>query len=159
MYDEKFMRRAIELAAQALDRPGVRPYGAVVVKDGRIVGEGLNEAAKNFDPTSHGEVEAIRDACRKLKTTDLLGCDLYTSCEPCSLCVATMLMAGIGRMYYGATLEQSNRIVPRGPLPPLAQVVRAQVGLPVESREMPAELKLNDEAIALLEAWVKKQAK
>ena len=87
MYDEKFMRRAIELSTQALDEPGARPYGAVVVKDGRIVGEGLNQSAKNFDPTSHGEVEAIRDACRNLKTTDLSGADLYTSCEPCSVCV------------------------------------------------------------------------
>ena len=67
MYDEKFMRRAIELSAQALDKPGARPYGAVVVKDGTIVGEGLNQSAKNFDPTSHGEVEAIRDACRNLE--------------------------------------------------------------------------------------------
>jgi len=107
MYDEKFMRRAIELSAQALDEPGARPYGAVVVRDGKIVGEGLNQSAKNFDPTSHGEVEAIRDACRNLKTTDLSGADLYTSCEPCSVCVATMLMAGIARMYYGATLDQS----------------------------------------------------
>jgi len=159
MYDEKFMRRAIELAAQALDTPGARPYGAVVVMDGRIVGEGLNEAAKKFDPTSHGEVEAIRDACRNLKTTDLSGAELYTSCEPCSVCVSTMLMTGISRMYYGATLEQSNRIVPRPKMPPRAEIVRAQVGLPVESREMPAEVKLGDEAIALLEQWVKKQAK
>ena len=115
MYDEKFMRRAIELSAQALDQPGARPYGAVVVKDGKIVGEGLNQAAKNFDPTSHGEVEAIRDACRNLKTTDLSGADLYTSCEPCSVCVSTMIMAGISRMYYGASLDQSAAVVPRPP--------------------------------------------
>jgi guanine deaminase len=157
MYDEKFMRRAIELSAQALDREGARPYGAVVVKDGRIVGKGLNQSARNFDPTSHGEVEAIRDACRNLKTTDLSGCDLYTSCEPCSVCVATMLMAGIARMYYGATLGQSGHIVPRPPLPPRPEVVRAQVGLPVEQREMPAEQKLGGEAVAVLEAWVKQR--
>ena len=159
MYDEKFMRRAIALSAQALDQPGARPYGAVVVMDGRIVGEGLNQSAKNFDPTSHGEVEAIRDACRNLKTTELSGADLYTSCEPCSVCVATMLMAGIARMYYGATLDQSGRIVPRPKMPPRPDLVRAQVGLPVESREMPAEAKLGDEAMAVLEAWVKAQAK
>ena len=159
MYDEKFMRRAIELSAQALDEPGARPYGAVVVKDGRIVGEGLNQSAKNFDPTSHGEVEAIRDACRNLKTTDLSGADLYTSCEPCSVCVATMLMAGIARMYYGATLDQSGRIVPRPKMPPPPALVRTQVGLPVEHRDMPAEVKLGDEAVAVLEAWVKSQAK
>jgi guanine deaminase len=104
-------------------------------------------------------VEAIRAACRKLETTDLTGCDLYTSCEPCSLCVATMLMAGIGRMYFGATLEQSGGIVPRGPLPPRPHLVRAQVGLPVEQRQMPAEQKLDGEAVAVLQAWVKCQAK
>ena len=159
MYDEKFMRRAIALSARALDEPGARPYGAVVVKDGKIVGEGLNQSAKNFDPTSHGEVEAIRDACRNLKTTDLSGADLYTSCEPCSVCVATMLMAGIARMYYGATLDQSGGIVPRPKMPPRPDLVRAQVGLPVDQREMPAEVKLGNEAMAVLEAWVKAQAK
>src|ERR1041385_1837933 len=118
MYDEKFMRRAIALSATALNQPGARPYGAIVVKDGRIVGEGLNESAKKFDPTSHGEVEAVRDACRNLKTTDLTGCELYTSCEPCSVCVSAMIMAGISRMYYGASLEQSAGIVPRPKMPP-----------------------------------------
>ena len=158
MYDEKFMRRAIELSAQAIDTPGARPYGAVVVKDGKIVGEGLNQSAKNFDPTSHGEVEAVRDACRNLKTTDLSGTDLYTSCEPCSVCVATMLMAGVSRMYYAASLDQSGAVMPRPRLPPPALQVRAQVGLPVENREMlPAEQKLDDEAVAVLKAWVKGQ--
>jgi guanine deaminase len=156
MYDEKFMRRAIELSAQALDTPGARPYGAVIVKDGKIAGEGLNQSAKNFDPTSHGEVEAVRDACRNLKTTDLTGCDLYTSCEPCSVCVATMLMAGVSRMYYGATLGQSAAVVPRPPLPPPTDLVRTQVGLPLAQRDMPAEQKLSGEAIAVLQAWVKK---
>jgi tRNA(Arg) A34 adenosine deaminase TadA len=157
MYDEKFMCHAIELSAQALDMPGARPYGAVVVKDGAIVGEGLNQSAKNFDPTSHGEVEAIRDACRKLKTTDLTGCDLYTSCEPCSVCVSTMLMAGVSRMYYGASLGQSNGVVPRPSLPPPTDLVRQQVGLPIDQRDMPAEQKLSGEAIAVLQAWVSKQ--
>src|SRR3954466_10483787 len=159
MYDEKFMRRAIELSAQALNESGARPYGAVVVHEGKIVGEGLNQSAKNFDPTSHGEVEAIRDACRNLKTTDLSGAALYTSCEPCSVCVATMLMAGIARMYYGATLDQSGRTVPRQKMPPRPDLVRAQVGLPGGQREMPAEVKLGEEAVAVLEAWVKKQRK
>ena len=155
MYDEKFMRRAIELSAQALETPGARPYGAVVVKDGKIVGEGLNQSAKNFDPTSHGEVEAVRDACRNLKTTDLTGAELYTSCEPCSVCVATMIMAGIGKMYYGASLDQSAAVVPRPSLPPPTTLVREQVGRPVAERSMlSAETKLTDEAIAVLKSWV-----
>jgi len=158
MYDEKFMRRAIELSATALCTPGARPYGAVVVKDGRIVGEGLNEAAKKFDPTSHGEVEAVRDACRNLKTTDLSGAELYTSCEPCSVCVSTMIMTGISRMYYGASLEQSAAVVPRPKMPPPTTLVREQVGRPIGERSiLPAETKLPGEAIAVLEAWVKKQ--
>ena len=157
MYDEKFMHRAIELSAQALDAPGARPYGAVVVMDGKIVGEGLNESAKKFDPTSHGEVEAIRDACRNLKTLDLTGCDLYTSAEPCSMCVSTMLIAGIRRMYYGASIAQSDRVFPR---PPRLQteLVRAQIALPVEKRAMPAEQKLGGDAAAVLEAWKSKKS-
>src|SRR3954453_11757171 len=155
MYDEKFMRRAIELSAQALNQPGVRPYGAVVVKAGKIGGGGLNESAKKFDPTSHGEVEAVRDACRNLKTTDLSGAELYTSCEACSVCVATMIMAGISRMYYGASLAQSAGIVPRPKMPPPALLVREQVGLAADKRSMlPAEVKLGDEAIAVLKQWV-----
>jgi tRNA(Arg) A34 adenosine deaminase TadA len=157
MYDEKFMRRAIELSRQAFGRDGARPYGAVVVKDGKIVGEGLNEAAKKFDPTSHGEVEAVRDACRNLKTTDLSGTELYTSCEPCSVCVAAMIMAGVSRMYYGASLEQSAAVVPRPPLPPPTALVREQVGRPAGERSMlPAETKLADEAVAVLKSWVEK---
>ena len=155
MYDEKFMRRAIDLSAQSIDRPGTRPYAAVVVKEGKIVGEGLNRSTGNFDPTSHGEVEAIRDACRNLKTLDLAGCDLYTSAEPCALCVSTMLISGIARMYYGASVTQSDRVFPR--LPRLqTELVRAQIALPVEKRAMPAEQKLDGDAVAVLETWKKK---
>ena len=155
MYDEKFMQRAIALSSQSIDQPGTRPYAAVVVKDGKIVGEGLNRTTGNFDPTSHGEVEAIRDACRNLKTLELTDCDLYTSAEPCSMCVSTMLVAGIGRMYYGASIAQSDGVFPR--LPRLRpELVRAQIALPVEKRTMPAEQKLDSEAVAVLEAWKKK---
>ena len=129
----------------------------MVVKDGKIVGEGLNESAKKFDPTSHGEVEAVRDACRNLKTTDLSGCELYTSCEPCSVCVSTMIMAGISRMYYGASLDA----IRRGRAAPdhaAAGAAGARAGRPAgDKRSMPAEQKLGDEAIAVLKAWVKKQ--
>jgi len=155
MYDEEFMRRAIELSAQSIGKPGTRPYAAVVVKDGEIVGEGLNRSTGNFDPTSHGEVEAIRAACRNLKTLELTGCDLYTSAEPCSMCVSTMLIAGIARMYYGASIAQSDSVFPR--LPRLRpELVRAQIALPVEKRAMPAEQKLDGDAVAVLKAWKKK---
>ena len=152
MYDETFMRRAIALSEQALAEPGAGPFAAVIVRDGAIVGEGINRSRANFDPTSHGEVEAIRDACGRLKTVDLSGCDLYTTCEPCTMCVATMLVAGIGRMYYGASAQQSGRIVAR--FRAIAtDDLRREAGLPIGERRMPSEQKLAAEAMAVLEKW------
>ena len=161
MYEERFMQRAVALSRQALDEPGSEPFGAVVVKDGTIVGEGLNRVIANFDPTSHGEVEAIRDACRRLGTTDLTGGAVYTSCEPCPMCVATMIATGIGALYYGASVGQSGRILAalgaRRRRPFTIEGMRAQVGLPVEQRQMPAAQKLDDAAVAVLEAWAAKR--
>lgn len=107
MTDADFMARAIALSSEAMTTPGTEPFGAVVVKDGRIVGEGFNHSAVRFDPTSHGEIEAIRDACRNLRCTDLTGCDLYTSCEPCALCVAAMTIVNIRKLFYAASLADS----------------------------------------------------
>jgi tRNA(Arg) A34 adenosine deaminase TadA len=158
MYEERFMQRALALSRRALDEPGSEPYAAVVVLDGAIVGEGLNHVVANFDPTSHGEVEAIRDACRRLARIELTGAALYTSCEPCPMCVAAMLASGIATLYYGASIAQSSRILaPLGerrkrPIGPLA--MRAQVGLAIEQRAMPAVQKLDGDAVAVLEAWV-----
>lgn len=111
--DERFMRRAIEIARTSLDMPGTLPFGAVVVLNGEIVGEGLNRAVADCDPTSHGEVEAIRDACRRLGTSSLAGADLYTSCEPCAMCVATMYLAGIARLYYAGEADESAALFRR----------------------------------------------
>ena len=135
MYDETFMRRAIALSEQALGEPGAGPFAAVIVRDGAIIGEGINRSRANFDPTSHGEVEAIRDACGRLKTVDLSGCDLYTTCEPCTMCVATMLIAGIGRMYYGASAQQSGSIVARFRAI-ASDDLRREVGLPIGERRL-----------------------
>lgn len=162
MYQETFMRRAIELSSSALGIPGTEPFGAVVVKDGVIVGEGLNRSRLNSDPTSHGETEAIRDACRKLETTDLSGCDLYTSCEPCALCVAAMEIAGISQLYYAANLEQANSAM--GSLPKSARSpidskrLRAESGKPVDQRSMPSRQALGSEATDVLIAWAAKMS-
>ncbi|MFY0611431.1 MAG: nucleoside deaminase [Hyphomicrobiaceae bacterium] len=160
---EKFMRRALEIARDSLDVPGALPYGAVVVKGDDIVGEGLNKAVTLHDPTSHGEVEAIRDACKRLATTDLSGCDLYTTAEPCSMCVATMHVTGIGRLYYASASPESAAFIAR-----LASIdpqwtrrmsnddLRHQVGLPCERRSMPAEQLLAQEAHDLFETYAKR---
>lgn len=156
MADEKFMARAIEIAATAKDEAGALPYGAVVVKDGEIVGEGLNRAATIFDPTSHGEVEAIRDACKRLETTDLTGADMYTTAEPCSMCVATMILANMDRLVYAADWKDSTAFMRAlaGDNPTLKRryttvELRAQVGQPPEARDMPAERMGQAEAVAV----------
>lgn len=103
MYEQRFMDRVIELSREALTRPGTQPFGAVVVRDGVIIGEGLNHAIAHYDPTSHGEVEAIRDACRREKVTTLAGCEMYAIGEPCPMCTVAIKLAGIEHLYYGAT--------------------------------------------------------
>lgn len=157
MYQEHFMKRAIALSAEALQTAGTEPFAAVVVKDGAVVGEGFNHSVAHFDPTSHGEIEAIRDACRKLRTVDLGGCELYTSCEPCALCVAAMRVAGIGKLYYAASLAQSGAAfegVPASARHPIdVELLRAEAGAPLAQRVPPAEQKLSGEAVQVLRAW------
>jgi guanine deaminase len=162
---ETFMRRALEIARDSLDEPGALPYAAVIVKDGRIVGEGLNRANGRFDPTSHGEVEAIRDACAKLGTLDLSGCDLYTTAEPCSMCVATMYLSGIARLYYALAVPDSAafmaRLATRDPKWTRrisAADLRREVSLPTDHRQMPAEAVLTDEALSVFEAFARRGA-
>jgi guanine deaminase len=157
MYEVRFMKRALDLSAEAFVTSGTEPFGAVVVKDGAIVGEGFNHALAQYDPTSHGEVEAIRDACRRLKSFDLAGCELYTSCEPCALCVATMSVVGITRMYYAATMAQVGRAfanltsVDRHPVDP--DRLRSEAGALVADRRIPAEQHCASDAAAILETW------
>ena len=157
MYHPPFMQRALALSARALTEPGTEPFGAVVVKDGAIVGEGFNHSVAHADPTSHGEVEAIRDACRKLGTVNLAGCELYTSCEPCAMCVAAMHIAGIGKLYYAASLAQSGEafdgvsVAARHPID--VEVLRIEAGATLESRRLPAEQKLAAEAVRILSDW------
>lgn len=157
MYRQPFMQRALALSAQALHEPGTEPFGAVVVKDGAIVGEGFNHSVAHSDPTSHGEVEAIRDACRRLGTVDLAGCELYTSCEPCAMCVAAMHIAGIGKLYYAASLAQSGEafdgvgVAARHPID--VEVLRTEAGAPLAARAQPAEQQMAAEAVRILSDW------
>jgi len=156
-YHAPFMRRAIELSARALDEPGTEPFGAVVVIDGTIVGEGFNHAAAHHDPTAHGEIEAIRDACRSLRRTSLEGATLYSSCEPCALCVAAMHLVGIRRLYYGASLAQSDAAL--ACLPEArrraidSSALRRAAGQELPQRDMPCEQHQAAQAMAVLGSW------
>lgn len=158
-YNEAFMQRAIDLSRRALVEPGTEPFGAVVVRDGQIVGEGLNHSLAHFDPTSHGEIEALRDACRRLSTVDLTGADMYSSCEPCAMCVATMEVAGINRLFYAASMEQAGQAfanLTRAERHPIdVDKLRAAAGALVEDRVMLHEQHMDGEAADILAAWVK----
>ncbi len=158
--DETFMRRAIALSQQAASTPGAQPFGAVVVKDGQVVGEGFNQAIGKLDITSHGETEAMRDACRRLGTLDLSGCTVFTSCEPCALCVATMQMAKIEAVVFAAGLTDSARVLadvgPARRFRADITAVRAEAAAPIGQGRMKARRALVAEAVEVLEAWAGK---
>ena len=104
------MKSAIKQAEAGIKNNEGGPFGSVVVKDGKIVGEGHNQVLKNADPTCHGEIQAIRDACAKLGSHDLSGCVLYTTGEPCPMCLSACLWANIEKIYYGCTIADNERI-------------------------------------------------
>lgn len=105
MNDEHFLRRALALAEYAV-RDGIgQPFGAVVVRDGRIVGEGCNLVSSTCDPSAHAEIVAIRNACQALGETALEGCTMYASCEPCAMCLAAIHLARIARLVFAASAE------------------------------------------------------
>ena len=105
MYNPDFMKEAIRLANECFETGAGGPFGAVVVKDGEIVGRGRNMVTVHNDPTAHAEVQAIRDACRNLDTFQLTGCELYASSEPCPMCFGAIYWARPDRIYYGASCE------------------------------------------------------
>ena len=107
---EIHMRRAIALARQGMNQGAGGPFGAVVVKNGIIVGEGWNRVVGTNDPTAHGEVTAIRDACSRLGTFSLEGCEIHTTGQPCPMCLGAIHWARIGRIYYGFRIEDAAAI-------------------------------------------------
>jgi len=108
--NKEFMKIAIEEAKKGIRACHGGPFGAVVVKDGKIVGQGHNMVVKNNDPTCHGEVAAIRNACKNLKTFDLKGAKIYTTSEPCPMCLGAILWANIDKVYYGCTINENDKI-------------------------------------------------
>lgn len=104
------MQQAIEEAYEGINNKHGGPFGCVIVKDGKVIGKGHNRVLKNLDPTAHGEVEAIRDACKNLKTFNLDGCELYTTAEPCPMCLGAILWSNIKTVYYGCNKKDTNDI-------------------------------------------------
>ena len=105
-----FMKEAVNEAYSGINNGDGGPFGSVVVKDGKIVGKGHNRVLLNKDPTCHGEMEAIRDACRNLGTHDLSGCEIYTTAEPCPMCLGGILWSNIKHVYYGCNQKDTDSI-------------------------------------------------
>ena len=108
--EKRFLERAIELSRQGMQKGNGGPFGCVIVKDGEIVGEGVNEVLVKNDPTSHAEVVAIRKACKKLNNFQLTGCDVYTSCEPCPMCMGAIYWARPNRVIYANTKSDAAAV-------------------------------------------------
>ncbi len=106
----KFMDVAIDLSDDNFEKNYGGPFGACIVKDGKIIGKGINMVIKNMDPTAHAEIVAIRDACKNIKSHDLSGCEIYTSCYPCPMCLSAIIWANIKKVYYGNTKEDAADI-------------------------------------------------
>lgn len=148
----KLMQEAVDLSAKALEIGG-GPFGAVIVKDGKVVGRGNNLVTVNNDPTAHAEVSAIRDACRNLKTFDLSGCDLYTSCEPCPMCLSAAMWARVETIYYANDRYDAAKIGFDD------EAFYKQFVIPVEEREIPMIRVEGTTALDVFNAWEQKADK
>jgi guanine deaminase len=142
-----FMRRAIALATENVRAGRGGPFGTVIVRDGEILSEAANSVTADNDPTAHAEIVAIRRACRKLSAYRLTGCDLYTSCEPCPMCLAAIYWARIDRIYYGNTAEDAARIGFDD------EFLYREHALPRDRRSIPTTELLRSEASESFHAW------
>lgn len=152
MIKEDIMREAISLADNNV-RNGGGPFGAVIVKDGKVVATGVNRVTANNDPTAHAEVSAIRNACKKLKTFDLSGCEIYSSCEPCPMCLETIYWSRIKKIYYGNSKADAKDIGFDD------SFIYDELALPYGQRHVAMERLLGDEAIATFNEWKSKPDK
>ena len=151
--DEKFMRRAIALAQNGIDQDAGGPFGAVVVKNGEIIGEGYNKVTSTNDPTAHAEVVAIRNACEKLDSFQLDGCIIYTSCEPCPMCLGAIYWARPARVFYAATREDAAKIGFDD------QFIYEEIEKNFEHRQMKLVNLLRDQGLKVFENWANKADK
>ena len=142
-----YMARAIELAIENVRSGRGGPFGAVVVKKGQIVGRGCNEVTSKNDPTAHAEIVAIREAAKSLGVFHLTGCGLYTTCEPCPMCLAAIYWARIDRYYFGCTAQDAAAIEFADAL------IHHELGVPPADRTIPAIPLMRTEALAAFEVW------
>ena len=146
------MKRAIELSVESVKKGG-GPFGCVVVKNNKIIAEGSNKVTPTNDPTAHGEIVAIREACKKLNNFSLKGCELYSNCEPCPMCLAAIYWARINNIYYGNTREDAKKIDFDDSL------IYSELMKNSKERKIPMIQMMRKEALIAFELWDKKKDK
>jgi tRNA(Arg) A34 adenosine deaminase TadA len=147
----RFMREAIRLSQRAVDRGEGGPFGAVIVRHDRIVGRGWNRVVGTNDPTAHAEVLAIRDACRRLKRVHLEDCELYTSCEPCPMCLSAIYWAHLRQVFFANTRSDAARIGFQD------EFLYRELKQPLARRRIPTHTLLRREAREVFAAWMKRE--
>ena len=150
----QFMKRAIEISLLSVEK-GTGPFGAVIVKDGKIIAEGSNKVTSlnNPDATAHGEMFVIRDACKKLNNFNLSGCELYSSCEPCPMCLSACYWSRIDKIYYANTREDAKKIDFDDSL------IYSEIQKNINERKISMIQMMRDEALKAFELWEKKSDK
>ena len=150
--DKCFMRQAIDLSIENVANGG-GPFGAVIVRDGEVVATGVNRVTANNDPTAHAEVSAIRAACQKEGSFKLEGCTIYTSCEPCPMCLSAIYWAGLSRICFANTKQDAEDINFGD------KFIYEEIERPVSERAIPTESFMREEALQAFRAWEEKNDK
>ena len=148
----EFMNRAIELSIESVNKDG-GPFGSVIVKDNKIIAEGSNKVTSTNDPTAHGEIVAIREACKKINNFSLKGCELYSTCEPCPMCLSAIYWARIDKIYYANTRKDAQKINFDDSL------IYSEFQKNIDKRKIPMIQMMRNEALKAFEMWDKKTDK
>jgi guanine deaminase len=151
--DETFMRLAIGLAREGMEKNAGGPFGAIVVQNGEVIGEGCNRVTSANDPTAHAEIVAIRQACARLDSFQLTGCVIYTSCEPCPMCLGAIYWARPDKVFFACTREDAARIGFDD------QFIYEEIEKPLGARQLPILNLLHDEGGKVFESWDNKTDK
>jgi guanine deaminase len=151
--DSPFMARAIQLSIENVHSGRGGPFGAVVVKDGNIIAEGANQVTSIHDPTAHAEILAIRAACAKLDVFELHGCEIYTSCEPCPMCLGAIYWARLSRIYF------ANAAADAASAGFDDSLIYREIPLPLAQRAIPMIQIMREQALAAFHAWQEKPNK
>jgi tRNA(Arg) A34 adenosine deaminase TadA len=153
MKKEEFMQRAVELSLKGSSEGKGGPFGAVIVKNGKIVGEAYNQVTSTNDPTAHAEVMAIRDACKNLDTFDLTDCEVYTSCEPCPMCLGAIYWSRAKKIYYANTREDAKKTGFDD------SFIYDEIPLPLSERKIGMVQINQEEAFKVFELWEQSEGK